>query len=88
MTKYQKANVLVGLKQYDNALKMLLEMYEMLPKEAPIHILIGKIYKLQKNYPKALLHFNIALDIDPKDSNMAKSLIEKLYADESIKNEF
>ncbi len=29
-----------------------------------------------KNYPKALLHFNIALDIDPKDSNMAKSLIE------------
>lgn len=88
MTKYQKANVLVGLKQYENALKMLLEMNEMMPKEAPIHILIGKIYKYQKNYPKALFHFNVALDIDPKDYNMAKSLIEKLYSDESIKTEF
>lgn len=88
MTKYQKANVLVGLKQYEQALKMLLEMTDKLPKEAPIHILIGKIYKLQKNYHKALAHFNLALDIDPKDSNIAKSLIEKIYADESIKSEF
>ena len=88
MTKYQKANVLVGLKHYDNALKLLLEMNEIIPKEAPIHILIGKIYKNQKNYLKALMHFNTALDIDPKDSNMAKSLIEKLYSDENIKTEF
>ena len=34
------------------------------------------------------MHFNTALDIDPKDSNMAKSLIEKLYSDENIKTEF
>src|SRR5690606_22892140 len=88
MTKYQKANVLVGLKQYDHALKMLIEMNEMMPKEAPIHILIGKIYKYQKNYSKALYHFNLALEIDPKDSNMAKALIEKLYSDENIKTDF
>ena len=87
MTKYQKANVLVGLKQFENALKMLEEMNEQMPKEAPIHILIGKIYKFKKIYPKALYHFNIALDIDPKDSNMAKSLIEKLYSDENIKTD-
>ena len=53
-----------------------------MPKEAPIHIAIGKIYKEKKDYKKALEHFNIAIDLDPKDSNLAKSLIERLYSEQ------
>jgi len=39
------------------------------PKEAPIHILIGKIYKKLGDVTKALQFFNKALDLDPKDTN-------------------
>jgi anaphase-promoting complex subunit 3 len=88
MIRYQKANILVFNKKYDEALHILLELNEKMPKEAPIHILIGKIYKIKKDYTKALSHFNAAIDIDPKDSNLAKSLIEKLYSDIDSENVF
>ncbi len=81
MIKYQKANILFTIKKEDEALAILLDLNEKMPKEAPIHISIGKIYKLKKDFSKALSHFNAAIDIDPKDSNLAKSLIEKLYSD-------
>jgi len=81
MIKYQKANILINKKKLDEALKILFELNEKMPKEAPIHILIGKIFKTKKDFTKALTHFNTAIDIDPKDSNLAKSLIEKLYSD-------
>jgi tetratricopeptide (TPR) repeat protein len=88
MIKYQKANILIFNKKYDEALEILLHLNEKMPKEAPIHILIGKIYKIRKDYTKALAHFNSAIDIDPKDSNLAKSLIEKLYSDIDGENMF
>jgi tetratricopeptide (TPR) repeat protein len=79
MIKYQKANILLNNKKEDEALTILLELNEKRHKEAPIHILIGRIYKIKKDFNKALSHFNAAIDIDPKDSNLAKSLIENLY---------
>jgi tetratricopeptide (TPR) repeat protein len=81
MIRYQKANILINKKKFDEALKILCDLNEKMPKEAPIHILIGKIYKIKKDFTKALAHFNTAIDIDPKDSNIAKSLIENLYND-------
>lgn len=87
MTKYQKANVHIGLKQFDLALRILQNLCDIMPKEAPIHIQIGKVHRTLKNYSKALHHFQIALDLDPKDANMAKALIEKLYADDSFRSD-
>jgi anaphase-promoting complex subunit 3 len=81
MIKYQKALFLINYKKEEEALSILLDLNEKMPKEAPIHILIGRIFKIKKEYTKALSHFNAAIDIDPKDSNFAKSLIEKLYSD-------
>jgi anaphase-promoting complex subunit 3 len=54
------------------------------PKEAPIHIVIGKIYKKLGNIEKALQHYNIALDLDPKDTNMVKSLVDKIHSNTDI----
>jgi anaphase-promoting complex subunit 3 len=81
MIKYHKANLLLTKKKDDEALKILYELVETMPKEAPIHILIGKIFKNKRDFTRALAHFNTAIDIDPKDSSLAKSLIEKLYID-------
>lgn len=81
MIKYQKANILYYDKKYDESLKILTELKEKIPKEAPIHVLIGHIYKSKNELNKALTHYNTALDLDPKDFNMAKASIEKLMSE-------
>lgn len=44
----------MALERYEDALKVLLELMVQVPKEAPIHIVIGKIYKKLGNVDKAL----------------------------------
>jgi hypothetical protein len=43
--------------------------------------------KKQGKKQSALKHFNIALDLDPKDSNTVKSLIESLNNDNEMGDE-
>lgn len=45
LNKYQKANALVKLEQYDAALSELDKLRIMMPRESPIPILMGTIYK-------------------------------------------
>jgi anaphase-promoting complex subunit 3 len=54
LNKYQKATVLMSLERYKEALQVLLDLMLQVPKEAPIHIVIGKIYKKLGNIDKAL----------------------------------
>ena len=39
----------MALEKYKEALEVLLELNKQVPKEAPIHIVIGKIYKKMGN---------------------------------------
>ena len=87
LNRYQKATVLMSLGQLDRALSVLEELNVRVPREAPIHILIGKIYKKLGNKDKALNHFNVAMDLDPKEANMVKSLIDKLDRENDINEE-
>lgn len=57
---------------------MLKELELLVPKEAPVQIMIGKIQKLLGRKDLALRAFNKALDLDQKDTNMVKGLIDKL----------
>ena len=81
MIQYQVANIYMNQGKNEEALKILKDLEENMPKEAPIYISIGKIYKNKKEYKKALDYFNKAIDLDPKDSNLAKTLIERLQID-------
>lgn len=74
----------MSLEKYEDALKVLLDLMITVPKEAPIHIVIGKIYKKLGDVNKALQYFNKALDLDPKDTNMVKSLIDKIHSNTDI----
>ena len=80
MNKYQKADVLVKLEQYDLALTELEKLRNLVPKEAPIPLLIGKIYKKKGNIQQAHFYFTLALDLDPKDSQKIKQYIESLHS--------
>mgnify|MGYP000371134110 FL=1 len=57
------------MQQDQQALELLLKLNLQVPKEAPIHINIGKIYKKLGKLDEALKYFTRALDLDPKDIN-------------------
>ena len=86
MIQYQIANIYMNQGKNDEALSILKNLEENMPKEAPIYISIGKIYKSKKDYKKALDYFNKAIDLDPKDSNLAKTLIERLQIENNKNN--
>eukprot|EP00826_Nyctotherus_ovalis_P047040 TRINITY_DN5363_c0_g4_i2.p1 TRINITY_DN5363_c0_g4~~TRINITY_DN5363_c0_g4_i2.p1 ORF type:complete len:364 (-),score=83.15 TRINITY_DN5363_c0_g4_i2:51-1142(-) len=84
LNKYQKATVLISLNRLDEALEVLEDLHVRVPKEAPIHVLMGKIFKRMGNKDKALTHFNKAIDLNPKEINLVKSLIDRLERDSDM----
>ncbi|XP_021775798.1 cell division cycle protein 27 homolog B-like isoform X1 [Chenopodium quinoa] len=83
---YQKAIVLSGMDNYDEALRVLEELKEYAPRECSIYALIGKIYKRKNMYDKAMLHFGLALDLKPSATDVAtiKAAIEKLHVPDDL----
>uniref|UniRef100_A0A5B6ZD50 Putative CDC27 family protein isoform 1 n=1 Tax=Davidia involucrata TaxID=16924 RepID=A0A5B6ZD50_DAVIN len=85
---YQKANILVSMENFDEALKVLEELKEYAPRESSVYALMGKIYKRHNMYDKAVLHFGLALDLKPPATDVAtiKAAIEKLHVPDEIED--
>ncbi|KAN0021865.1 hypothetical protein ACTFIU_004010 [Dictyostelium citrinum] len=85
--KFKLAAFLFANQQYHHAIDQLLEFKEIEPKETPIYILLGKCYKQLGELDKALDSLNTALDLDPKNSNYIRSLIDKLPLEDEDDNQ-
>ncbi|XP_023005564.1 cell division cycle protein 27 homolog B-like isoform X2 [Cucurbita maxima] len=85
---YQKANILVSLERFDEALQVLEELKEYAPRESSVYALMGNIYKRRYMHDKAMLHFGIALDLKPSAADVAtiKAAIEKLLVPDEIED--
>lgn len=68
---YQKANILMSLENFDEALEILEELKEYAPRESSVHALMGKIHKRRNMHEKAMLHFGLALDLKPSATDVA-----------------
>lgn len=79
--------MLLTLERYEDSLAVLKELELLVPKEAPVQIMIGKINKILGKKDVALRAFNKALDLDQKDTNMVKSLIDKLDQNQEMHDE-
>jgi len=79
LNRFQKANVLVKMEKYTPALQELDKLRALMPKEAPIPQLIGKIYKQLGDIEKAHYFFTLALDLDTKDSQRIKGMLDSLH---------
>lgn len=77
----------MSLERYSDALEVLEKLTHLVPKEAPVYIMIGKIHKKLGRKDLALQAFNIALELDPKDTNMVKSSIDKLDQSMEVSDE-
>ena len=78
LAKFHHASILRELKDYERSLAELNELQQVLPTEAPIYMLLGKIHHRLKQYDIALGHFHTALDLSPRDSTTIKPMIERL----------
>ncbi|KAK4756216.1 hypothetical protein SAY87_006343 [Trapa incisa] len=87
---YQKANILVSLDCFENALEVLEELKEYAPRESSIYALMGMIYKRCNMHDKAMLHFGLALDLKPSATDVAtiKAAMEKLHVPDEIEDSF
>lgn len=85
---YQKANILVSLERFDEALQVLEELKEYAPRESSVYALMGRIYKRRYMHEKAMLHFGLALDLKPSAADVAtiKAAIEKLHVPDEIED--
>ncbi|KAK6236374.1 Tetratricopeptide repeat 1 - like 10 [Theobroma cacao] len=85
---YQKANILMSLEKFDDALKVLEALKEYAPRESSVYALMGKIYKRRNMHEKAMLHFGIALDLKPSAADVAtiKAAIEKLHVPDELED--
>ncbi|XP_024020675.1 cell division cycle protein 27 homolog B [Morus notabilis] len=83
---YQKANILVNLESFDEALEVLEELKEYAPRESSVYALMGKIYKRRNMPEKAMLHYGLALDLKPSATDVAtiKAAIEKLLVPDEL----
>lgn len=81
---FMKVQAYTILNKDEDALELLTQLIRTHSKEPSLYIHRGKIMKKLGNKKDALKDFNFALDLDPKDSNMVKNLIEKLGNDNDI----
>lgn len=80
MAFFQKACVLMSLERYQEALADLTKVHALAPKEACVSFQLGKVYMKLQQGKKALLHFNVAMDLsrDSKEYHTIKTHIEQL----------
>ncbi|CAD8200553.1 unnamed protein product [Paramecium octaurelia] len=78
LNKYQKANSLIKMDKYEQALSELQTLSQFIPKEAAIYILMGRILKKLNKIQEAQNCFNIAMSLDMKDQAKIKGLMESL----------
>ncbi|GAU36090.1 hypothetical protein TSUD_277010 [Trifolium subterraneum] len=85
---YQKANILMGLERFDEALEVLEELKEYAPYESSVFALMGNIYKRRNMHERAMFHYGIALDLKPTATDAAtiKAAIEKLYLPDELED--
>ncbi|KHN14476.1 Cell division cycle protein 27 like B [Glycine soja] len=85
---YQKANILISLEKFDEALEVLEELKEHAPRESSVYALMGRIYKRRNMHERAMLHYGISLDLKPSATDAAaiKAAIEKLHVPDEMED--
>lgn len=66
--RFKKARVLVALQEPERALVELRVLKDLIPDDANMHFLLGRVYKQLRQKGPAIRHFTTAMSLDPKVS--------------------
>ena len=78
MTRFHKTQIYYKMGDYGNALCELEQLINLSPKESQLYIMIGNVYKRLGNSQKALQYYMSAQDLENKESQRVKNLIDAL----------
>ncbi|RDY10574.1 Cell division cycle protein 27-like B, partial [Mucuna pruriens] len=86
---YQKANILISLENFDEALEVLEELKECAPHESSVYALMGNIYRRRNMHERAMFHYGVALDLKPSATDAAtiKAAVEKLHIPDEFEDD-
>ncbi len=73
--------------RFDEAIEELQQLCELVPKEAPVHFLLGKIYRRQRQLEAAILSFTAAMYLDAKNANHIKAIIDRINAPDTAEED-
>merc|ERR1712228_219080 len=79
--RLEKANIFILMNEYQSAIDEFRYLLQIIPNEWKIHFHLGEVYLMIKNKDKALLSFNRAMALNPKDKNTIKHAIQNVYAE-------
>ena len=74
LAKFKKARALITIGHIQPALEELMALKDMVPDEANVHFLLGRVYKLKRDKAEAIKHFTMALNLDPKVGFLLQSM--------------
>merc|ERR1719351_637931 len=69
LCKFEKASILLTSERDQEALKELMELKQIVPKESSVYFLIGKVHNKLGNTHLALMNYSWSMDLDPKGAN-------------------
>jgi anaphase-promoting complex subunit 3 len=85
VSRFQKAKCIALSGDFDAAIQDLQELQRQAPAESSIYILLGKLLHKTGRTSEAIQYLTWAMDLDPKQSNVVRDLIEKnVSADDSV----
>ncbi|KAM3164401.1 TPR-like protein [Lachancea thermotolerans] len=76
---FKRAQLLLAMGKYNFALENFEKLVTIAPDEATIHFLLGQLYQIVGRKQDAVKELTIAMNLDPKGSQLIKSALEKCH---------
>lgn len=76
---FKKSQLLLNMGQYSSALHNFERLESLTPDEAHVHFLLGNLYQIVGKKQDAMNQYTIAMNLDPKGSQLIKEAMEKCH---------
>lgn len=76
---FKKSQLLLNMGQYSSALHNFERLVTLTPDEAHVHFLLGNLYQIVGKKQDAMNQYTIAMNLDPKGSQLIKEAMEKCH---------
>jgi len=89
LARYERASMLLDMSRPKEALEELLALRDLAPREAPVHALLGRVYRQLGHADRALRSLAAALALSPPDADASgvKAALERVHQPEDTQGD-